>query len=124
MIDDDDDDALPGYFLPHQWYPDGVLPDGKERVRCSRCAVLRHWPAAHATCVRTQITPPALDETQPLHAGQWEGPYAAEQPRTCKACQRLFRRPRRWPRLQTCCRVCSVENVRAANTAQQRRQRS
>jgi hypothetical protein len=124
VIDDDDDDALPGYVIAHHWWPEGTLPDGKPRMRCVRCAVLKHWPAADATCVKVQMDTPALGETEPLHAGQHEGPYAVELPRTCQTCLRPFRRPKRWNKCRTCSPLCAVELRRTTNRLARRRQRA
>ena len=117
----DDDDDVPGYFSPHQWHHEGSLPDGKPRLRCVRCAVLQHWPAGSMTCVRVCIAAPTLGETQPIHEGQHEGPYAVEPPRTCVACQRQYRRPTRMSKIKTCSKLCGASLRLETNRAARRR---
>lgn len=116
MSDDDDDDFVAGPFLPHDWRDDGVRDLGKPRRRCARCGVLAHWPAAESSCSSVLLHQPAGDIAQdPLHDGQWRGPYAAGPLPTCAICAREFRRPIMNTLGKTCGAACAAENKRIAN---------
>lgn len=123
MTDNDELDAEP--FLEHDFRADGVRDFGLPRLRCSRCGVLAHWPAAHATCVQllVRFQPLAL-ETEPLYPGQHPGPYVGGEHPTCAICSRQYRRNRRHGGSTTCSIACAATQKRTSNREQARRLRA
>lgn len=125
MIDDDDELEDVGAFLAHDWELEGVREVGGDLRRCRRCGVLGHWPAAHATCVviltRVSIVSSSL---QPLHEGQWPGPYVEGNEPTCVICERRYRRNVRHGNSSTCSLTCSQTQKRNSNREQMRRLRA
>lgn len=114
-----------GVYLPHDWQHEGVREVGGDLRRCRRCGVLGHWPAAHATCVtilsRVSIVSTSL---QPLHEGQWPGPYVEGDEPTCAICERRYRRNVRHGASTTCSAGCSQTQKRISNREQARRLRA
>lgn len=116
VIDDDDELDAAAPFLEHDWELEGVREVGGKLRRCRRCGVLQHWPAGDLSCSSVLVYSPAGDIAQePLHDGQWSGPYAAGLVSTCTICGREFRRPTMNTMGTTCSSVCSSENKRLAN---------
>lgn len=110
MIDDDDVDAA-APFLAHDWELEGVREVGGKLRRCRRCGVLQHWPAAEFSCASALLSAPALSvATQPLHEGQWSGPYAEAPPAMCIVCSRVYRQHVRMTAGKTCSQACSDVN--------------